>query len=41
MGSGASGGDNIGTRLSTLWVFVMFNMVFADILSSMTPGAQA
>jgi hypothetical protein len=29
----------IGTRLSTLWVVVMFNMVFADILSFITPGA--
>jgi hypothetical protein len=25
-------------RLSTLWVVVMFNMVFADILSFMKPG---
>ena len=25
--------------LSTLWVVVMFNMVFADILSFITPGA--
>ena len=25
-------------RLSTLWVFVMFNMVFADIFSFMYPG---
>ena len=25
-------------RLSTLWVVVMFNMVFADILSFMSPG---
>lgn len=30
--------DN-GTRLSTLWVVVMFNMVFADILTFITPGA--
>jgi hypothetical protein len=31
----------IGTRarLSTAWVFVMLNMVFADILSFMSPGA--
>ncbi len=28
-----------GTRLSTLWVVVMFNMVFADILTFITPGA--
>jgi hypothetical protein len=26
-------------RLSTLWIVVMFNMVFADILSFMMPGA--
>jgi len=25
-------------RLSMLWVFIMFNMVFADILSFMYPG---
>ena len=31
--------DNMGTRLSTLWVVVMFNMVFADILTFITPGA--
>jgi Sec-independent protein secretion pathway component TatC len=30
--------DNTGTRLSTLWVVVMFNMVFADILSFTKPG---
>jgi Sec-independent protein secretion pathway component TatC len=30
---------DIGTRLSTLWVVVMFNMVFADILSFIKPGA--
>jgi hypothetical protein len=34
-----SGGMNdLGTRLSTLWVVVMFNMVFADILTFITPG---
>ena len=27
------------TRLSTLWVVVMFNMVFADILTFINPGA--
>jgi Sec-independent protein secretion pathway component TatC len=26
-------------RLSTLWIFVMFNMVFADIVGFMNPGA--
>jgi len=25
-------------KLSTLWIFIMFNMVFADILSFMYPG---
>ncbi len=30
--------DEMKTRLSTLWVFVMFNIIFADILSFMTPG---
>jgi len=29
---------NLGARLSTLWVVVMFNMVFADILTFITPG---
>ena len=29
----------IGTRLSTLWVVVMCNMLFADILFFMKPGA--
>jgi len=27
-----------GTRISTLWIVVMFNMVFADILGMMVPG---
>jgi hypothetical protein len=33
--------SRIGTRnkLSMLWIIVMFNMVFADILSFITPGA--
>ena len=26
------------TRLSTLWIFVMFNMAFADIVGFMSPG---
>ena len=26
-------------RLSTLWIVVMFNMVFADILTFIKPGA--
>jgi hypothetical protein len=29
---------NLGTRISTLWVVVMLNMVFADILTFITPG---
>jgi hypothetical protein len=32
-------GTDTGTRLSALWVVVMFNMVFADILSFIKPGA--
>ncbi|MEN9937531.1 MAG: hypothetical protein RLZZ387_4110 [Chloroflexota bacterium] len=31
--------DDDRTKLSTLWVVVMFNMVFADILTFITPGA--
>lgn len=31
----------MGARLSTLWIFIMFNMVFADILSFMYPGFLA
>ena len=31
--------DDNRTRLSTLWVVVMFNMVFADILTFIKPGA--
>ncbi len=31
--------NDIGTRISTLWIVVMFNMVFADILSFIQPGA--
>lgn len=26
-------------KLSTLWIFVMFNMIFADIVGFMNPGA--
>jgi hypothetical protein len=29
---------DLGTRISTLWIVVMFNMVFADILTFITPG---
>ncbi len=31
--------EEMKTRLSTLWIFIMFNMVFADIFSFMYPGA--
>ena len=31
--------QDLGTRLSTLWIVVMFNMVFADILTFIKPGA--
>lgn len=30
--------NDMGTRISTLWIVVMFNMAFADILSFITPG---
>ncbi|MDO8737201.1 MAG: DUF6326 family protein [Thermoleophilia bacterium] len=29
---------DMGTRISTLWIVVMFNMVFADILTFIMPG---
>jgi hypothetical protein len=29
---------DMNVRLSTLWVFVMFNMVFADIVGFLNPG---
>jgi hypothetical protein len=29
---------DIKEKLSTLWIVVMFNMIFADILSFITPG---
>jgi len=31
-------GMTMPARLSLLWIFIMFNMVFADILSFMYPG---
>ena len=31
--------EDMKVRLSTLWVFVMFNMVFADIVGFLNPGA--
>ncbi len=30
--------EDMQAKLSTLWIFVMFNMVFADIFSFMYPG---
>jgi Family of unknown function (DUF6326) len=30
--------STVGTRISTLWVVVMFSMVFADIVGLMMPG---
>jgi Sec-independent protein secretion pathway component TatC len=30
--------SNTGTRISTLWIVVMFNMIFADILAFEIPG---
>jgi hypothetical protein len=29
---------DVGTRVSTLWIVVMFSMVFADIVGMMMPG---
>lgn len=31
--------EEVKGKLSTLWVFVMFNMVFADIIGFLNPGA--
>jgi hypothetical protein len=30
--------NNVGTRISTLWIVVMLTMIYADILSFITPG---
>jgi hypothetical protein len=30
--------EDMKAKLSTLWIFLMFNMVFADIFSFMYPG---
>jgi hypothetical protein len=30
--------NDIGTRTSTLWIVVMFNMAFADIVAFIQPG---
>ena len=34
-----TGMEDIKVKLSTLWIFVMFNMAFADIVGFMNPGA--
>jgi len=31
--------NDIGARISTLWIVVMFNMAFADIVGFIQPGA--
>jgi hypothetical protein len=31
--------EDMKTKLSTLWIFVMLNMVFADIVGFLNPGA--
>jgi Sec-independent protein secretion pathway component TatC len=38
-GKSTLGSEDMRARLSTLWVVVMFNMVFADILTFIKPGA--
>jgi len=30
---------DVRSKLSTLWILVMFNMVFADVIGFMNPGA--
>ena len=30
---------DVRSKLSTLWILVMFNMAFADIIGFMNPGA--
>ena len=37
---GTPGMPGMPARLSLLWIVIMFNMVFADILSFMYPGAM-
>lgn len=34
-----TGMEDMKEKLSTLWIFVMFNMVFADIVGFLNPGA--
>jgi Sec-independent protein secretion pathway component TatC len=38
-GKKTTGLEDMRAKLSTLWVVVMFNMVFADILTFIKPGA--
>lgn len=33
--------NKVGTRVSTLWIVVLLNIVFADILGFIVPGALA
>ena len=33
--------EDMKVKLSTLWIFVMFNMAFADIVGFINPGALA
>jgi len=33
--------EEMKTRFSTLWIFIMFNMAFADIIGMMYPGFMA
>jgi hypothetical protein len=35
----ATGMEDMKVGLSTLWIFVLFNMVFADIVGLLNPGA--
>jgi len=39
MNQNDKGSQDMKTKLSTLWVFVMFNMLFADIVGFLNPGA--
>ncbi len=36
--NGRVAGTNLRLRLSTLWIVVMLDMIFADILALMVPG---
>ena len=37
--SATSSGPDLRVRISTLWILVMFNMAFADIIGFMNPGS--